>query len=117
MSGILLSDDLIDTSRITGEARAQGVSLKSARSLEQLHELCLKESPTCVIVNLHHPGLDVSPLLDLMRHELSPMPRVIGFGSHVDAERLKAARAAGCDLVLPRSAFFEQLSGLLKEFV
>ena len=35
--------------------------------------------------------------------------RVIGFGSHVDVARLKAARAAGCDEVLPRSAFFEGL--------
>ena len=41
--------------------------------------------------------------------------RVIAFGSHVDVARLKAARAAGCDEVLPRSAFFEGLEERLRQ--
>jgi hypothetical protein len=32
--------------------------------------------------------------------------RVVGFGSHVDATLLDAARAAGCTAVYPRSRFF-----------
>ena len=43
--------------------------------------------------------------------------RVIGYGSHVDAARLKAARKAGCDEVLPRSAFFEDLQTKLQKWV
>ena len=39
--------------------------------------------------------------------------RVVGFGSHVDTERLEAARAAGCTEVLPRSRFFARLSEVL----
>ncbi len=39
--------------------------------------------------------------------------RTIGFGSHVDRELLEAARAAGCDEVLPRSRFFAHLGELL----
>ena len=35
------------------------------------------------------------------------------YGSHVDTAGLKAARVAGCDLVLPRSAFAEQLPSRL----
>lgn len=38
---------------------------------------------------------------------------VIGFGSHVDAELLAAARTAGCTEVLPRSRFFARLAELL----
>ena len=41
--------------------------------------------------------------------------RVIAFGSHVDAELLAAARAAGCDEVLPRSKFFARARELLAE--
>jgi hypothetical protein len=37
------------------------------------------------------------------------MPRVIAYGSHVEAATLHAAREAGCDLVLPRSRFVEEL--------
>ncbi|HUS61709.1 MAG TPA: hypothetical protein VMY34_05900 [Acidimicrobiales bacterium] len=39
--------------------------------------------------------------------------RVVGFGSHVDAEVLRAARAAGCDTVLARSAFFNRIDDIL----
>lgn len=55
-----------------------------------------------VVVDLSRPGvLDVLPQL--------AGRRVIGFGSHVDTERLDAARAAGCTEVLPRSQFFARL--------
>jgi hypothetical protein len=43
-------------------------------------------------------------------------PRVVAYGSHVDAAGLRAARAAGCDIVLPRSQFVEELPGKLKEW-
>jgi hypothetical protein len=39
--------------------------------------------------------------------------RVVGFGSHVDRARLEAAREAGCDEVLARSAFFARLAGIV----
>lgn len=39
--------------------------------------------------------------------------RLIGFASHVDADRLAAARAAGFDEALPRSVFFRRLPALL----
>jgi hypothetical protein len=39
--------------------------------------------------------------------------RRIGFGSHVDRERLEAARQAGCDLVLARSEFFRRLRDVI----
>jgi len=48
-------------------------------------------------------------LLRGLRENGTASPRLVGYGSHVDAARLKAAREAGCDLVLPRSAFFERL--------
>jgi hypothetical protein len=40
--------------------------------------------------------------------------RVIGFYSHVETERAREARAAGCGTVLPRSAFVVQLPDLLR---
>jgi hypothetical protein len=33
----------------------------------------------------------------------------MAYGSHVDTATLRAARAAGCDPVLPRSKFVEDL--------
>jgi hypothetical protein len=45
------------------------------------------------------------------------MPRVVAYGPHVDAALLRAARDAGCDPVLPRSKFVEQLSQALTEWI
>jgi hypothetical protein len=51
-------------------------------------------------------------LIDLARAASLPVladgVRSIAFGSHVDDERLAAARAAGIDDVLPRSVFFRR---------
>ena len=40
--------------------------------------------------------------------------RLIGFASHVDDDRLVAARQAGFDEALPRSVFFRRLPELLR---
>jgi hypothetical protein len=39
--------------------------------------------------------------------------RVVAFGSHVDKTLLARAEAAGCALVLPRSAFFGNIADLI----
>jgi CheY-like chemotaxis protein len=108
-SGLLLCDDLIFASRITGEARALGLTLKSARTIEQLLELGRQETPPCVVVDLAFPGLSLTDLFRNLNEACRPLPRVVAYGSHVDAESLRAARVAGCDPVLPRSKFVEEL--------
>ncbi len=60
-----------------------------------------------VVVDLSRPG--VLEVLGQLRGV-----RTIGFGSHVDAELLAAAKAAGCTEVLPRSRFFARLPDLLR---
>ncbi len=58
---------------------------------------------TFVVVDLAPPGvLDVLPRLR--------GAHTVGFASHVDKALLAAARAAGCDEVLPRSAVFRRLA-------
>jgi CheY-like chemotaxis protein len=111
--GLLLSDDLIFTSRVTGTARDLGLSVMAARSADVLLGLAAQQPPACVIVDLQNPGLELRNLLDSLRGICRPMPRVVAYGSHVDAESLRAARLAGCEPVLPRSQFVEQLAAEL----
>ena len=115
--GLLLSDDLMFASRITGTARGLGLTIKPARSVEVLDSLVIQESPGCVILDLANPTLELAGLLGQLRQTCSSMPRVVAYGSHVDAAGLKAARDAGCDVVLPRSAFVEQLPTALPEWM
>src|SRR5262245_55682393 len=115
--GLLLSDDLIFASRIIGTALAHGLTVKQARSADALTELIRQELPTCVLLDLHHPELSLPDLLAHLRQSCPHMPTVVAYGSHVDAPRLKAARDAGCDVVLPRSAFVEQLPTMLPRWL
>src|SRR3989442_840134 len=104
---LLLSDDLIFASRIAGEARAQGVALKTARSIDALEELARIQPPRCVIVDLAVAGPVITDLVRRLR--MGSHPRFVAYGSHVDTATLRAAREAGCDIVLPRSKFVEGL--------
>ena len=58
-----------------------------------------------VVVDLTKPGVvEVLAGLDA---------RVIGFANHTSREVMDAARAAGCEQVLPRSDFFARIDELL----
>ena len=60
-----------------------------------------------VVLDLSRP-----PALPAVGALIASGARVIGFASHVDHERIDAARHAGCE-VLARSAFFSRLPALL----
>ena len=88
--------DLMDRSRLGGLVDR---FVSSPRELEGI-------DAELVIVDLGRP--DVLAVLALVG---AP---IVGFGSHVDAEGLAAARAAGCTLVLPRSRFFADPAAALE---
>src|SRR5262249_35452041 len=94
---------------IIATARTLGLTIKAARSVEALEALARQQAPSGVLVDLGNPGLDVPDLIARLRTACPVLPRVVGYGSHVDAAGLGAARAAGCHLALPGSAFVEQL--------
>lgn len=102
---LILSDDLLDSSRIAGHAKAAGFDAITCRDSAAVFS-AIEHKPAVALIDLHNPGLAMETVIPALR---AAGVRVIAFGSHVDVARLKAARAAGCDEVLPRSAFFEGL--------
>src|SRR5262249_22181669 len=78
--GVLLCDDLIFTSRVTGTARALGLELRIARNVAALDEIAKQQAPACVILDLHNPGLDVRALVAALRQ--GSACTVVGYGSH-----------------------------------
>ena len=117
LHGLMLCDDLMFTSKVTGTARAVGVNVTAIRNVERLVALAETEPPSCVILDLHNTTLDLPALMSSLREKCPTMPRVIAFGSHVDVDLLAAARQAGCDRVMPRSQFVKQLETGLKEWL
>lgn len=113
--GLLLSDDLIFASRITGTARVLGLEVRQVRQADRLAELVEQTQARCVIVDLAFPGLDLPGLMRQLGE--AGGPRVVAYGSHVDAESLRAAREAGCAPVLPRSKFVQDLSQELADWL
>ncbi|MEZ6139448.1 MAG: hypothetical protein R3B84_02650 [Zavarzinella sp.] len=107
----LLSDDLIDSSRIRGFGAAQGESITVCKTIGQLSE-CLKSQPGHLIADLTHPEWDGEQILSQIPENYF----LIGFGPHVAAELLRKARQVGCKKVMPRSQFFEELPTRLAEW-
>lgn len=109
--GLVLSDDLVFVSRIAATAKEAGLAVRQARTPAELIALARKDPPGGVILDLQNPGLDLPALLSELRAACPVMPRITAYGSHVEAESLRSAREAGCDLVLPRSKFVKELDG------
>ncbi len=106
--GLLLSDDLLFSSRITGTARDLGLTIKVARDPVTLEKLARDLVPACVLLDLSNPGLVLELAVQTLK-AAAPAAFLVGYGSHVDTATLQAAREAGCDVVLPRSRFVDTL--------
>jgi ActR/RegA family two-component response regulator len=115
--GLLLADDMIFSSRITGTARGLGFSMIVVKSEEELVSQVRERGPTCVILDLSLVGKKIDELVRNLQEGNSSKLRLIAYGSHVDIATLRAAREAGCDLVLPRSQFVEELPRQLLQWL
>jgi CheY-like chemotaxis protein len=115
--GYLLSDDLLFTSRIVGTGQALGLTVRPARTVAALRTLVAEARPDGVLLDLQLAGPEIDELLRWLSEQPGGRPRVVAYGSHVDTATLKAARQAGCDLVLPRSQFVAELPARLADWL
>jgi hypothetical protein len=103
---LVLVRDLMFSSRITATARAEGAAVKIVRDAAKLRG----EAGRRLIVDLNQDGaIDAA-----VAWKASTGGDVIGFVSHVDADTIARARAAGIDRVMPRSRFVEELAEILR---
>ena len=107
---IALTSDLIFSSKISAAGTAAGVMLTIVRSLPTL-QAHLSDSPRLLLVDLDIADVDPIAAITLARGRPQP-PKIIAFGSHVEAEKLTLARAVGAE-VIPRSVFAKNLDELL----
>jgi len=115
-TGILLSRDLIFTSKIIGSARVLGHRVLVAGTSSLALAMIQQWRPCVVFVDLAAGDL-VAPVTLVAYQELAgPATAFLAFGSHVDTEALAAARAAGCDPVMPRSKFAAELPELIGRY-
>jgi hypothetical protein len=96
--------DLMDRSKIA----AVVPDATFCRVPSELLAAALSQAAELVVVDLSREGV-LEAIAELSQAGVA----TIGFGSHVDRAVLDAARLAGCERVLARSAFFRDLGELL----
>lgn len=114
-AALALVADLLFAARIRGAATAVGVHAFTVGTAAELIDAAREARPRMLLIDLDARGVDAPALIARLEAdpELRALP-VVAFGSHVNAEALRAARAAGADRVLARSAFVRELPSLLR---
>jgi CheY-like chemotaxis protein len=115
--GLLLSRDLIFTSKVTSTARALGRRVLVAGDANLAATLIEQWRPLVVFVDLAAGALTEPAVLLALRSVSGRATPFVAFGSHVETDRLAAAAAAGCDPVLPRSRFTTELPELIGRYL
>ena len=116
---LLVVDDLFFLAKIQQTAKLTGVSVEGV-PLTKLQESLAQGGSRGVIrgvvIDLNHRSGSAVDLIRGLKNDPSTagLP-VVGFLSHVQADLAQAARSAGCDMVLARSAFTQQLPELLRK--
>ena len=111
---VALVEDLFFLAKIRETAKAVGTTVVT-RDPRRGFGAIAEVQPQAIILDLNSRGL---PALEWIR-DLKADPstrsiRIVAFASHVQGEIISAARAAGCDSVMARSAFTQQLPNLLR---
>src|SRR3990170_8222917 len=94
---VLVATDLMRQSRVAEAARALGYAVAVATTIEEAREALHAGAGAVVILDLQAEGV---PWRDVVT-AAGPTP-VIAFGQHTKPDILRAARAAGGRLALPR---------------
>lgn len=106
-------DDLFFMAKIQQTARQLNVALETVAPGAVASSLAAGGVSAILLDLNHRSGAAVSVLKTLKGDARIRGIPVVGFLSHVQADLAKAAHAAGCDVVLARSAFSQQLPSLL----
>jgi CheY-like chemotaxis protein len=106
--------DLLFRSKIDDAARRAGVTLRVAKSVEQLERHLGTAIPAVVLMDLEMEGLDTQAMLERLRATPGAVNvPVIGFAGHTNVAVIHDARAHGVQ-VMARSAFVDQLPTLME---
>jgi len=112
---LCVMDDLMFSIKISSAAKSiGGIDVFFERSPDLVLSSIRDKRPSLVIFDLNSVRMNPMAALAAMKNdaELAGI-RTLGFVSHVDADTIAAARAAGIDQVLARSAFSAQLASIL----
>lgn len=111
---VALVADLMFTVKIADAARRAGIQAEFVKEEKELLEKA-QSKPALIILDLNFGG--VQPLKLIAKIKSNPdlkQTSILAYVSHVDGELKRKAHEMGCDMVMARSAFSQNLSQILK---
>jgi hypothetical protein len=112
-------DDLFFTSKIQETAKKLGVKVGFVKTIEELSAKIEEnggDAPALIIFDLN--GNTTKPLVTIpkLKAKFKKQTSILGFVSHLQGELKVKASEVGCDSVMPRSAFSQNLPNLLRRY-
>ncbi len=110
-------DDLFFQAKIQETARKLNVKVefvKTEKDLLDHMKLNGEEKPSLIIFDMNNANAKPLTLIPKLKTKLKKGTSIIGFLSHVQGDLKMKAHEVGCDMVLPRSAFSQNLPQLLR---
>jgi len=106
--------DLFFSVKLSEAAKRCGLALEFVKDPEELLEKA-KEKPTLIVFDLNFDaGEPLRLIASLKGQPATKGISLLGFVSHVQGELKQSAQEAGCDMVLARSAFSQNLTQIFK---
>jgi len=110
-------DDLFFLAKIQETARKLNVKVEFVKTDKDLMDRMKEngeEKPSLIIFDLNNANAKPLTLIPKLKSKLKKGTSIIGFLSHVQGDLKQKAHEVGCDMVLPRSAFSQNLPQLLR---
>jgi CheY-like chemotaxis protein len=114
MQMLAVLEDLFFTVKINEAAKRAAMPVAFVKSSEDAIQKA-GEHPALIIIDLNFARIDPLGLIARLKSDTATKGiSVIGYVSHVQGELKQQAQEAGCDMVLARSAFSQNLPQILK---
>jgi hypothetical protein len=110
-------DDLFFLAKIQETARKMNVKVEFVKTEKDLTERMGEngnDKPSLIIFDLNNAAAKPLSTIPKLKSRLKKQTNIIGFLSHVQGELKLKAQEAGCDMVVPRSAFSQNLAQILR---
>jgi hypothetical protein len=113
-------EDLFFIAKIQETARKLGVKVAFVKNdKEAIAELTAGEEedrPGLIVFDLNNANVKPLTLIPKLKTKLKKSTSIIGFLSHLQGDLKAKAVEAGCDTVMPRAAFSQNLPNLLRRY-
>ena len=112
-------EDLFFLAKIQETAKKLNIKVEFVKTPEPILERAAEgvpedEKPALVVFDLNNLNAKPLTLIPKLRSKLKKGTSIIGFVSHIQGDLKLKALEAGCDSVMPRSAFSQNLPNLLR---